>query len=111
MLIFFQLFKDRFEITDRVLGRGAYGAVYLAKEFSTSRQLACKIIELDVAADRITEHSLSKAEGEDWRDRARRVGRGRDLVMREVKILSKLSHVCVSHCTTKSHCPSCTDTF
>jgi serine/threonine protein kinase len=95
MLIFIQLFKDRFEISDRVLGQGAYGAVYLAQESSTSRQMACKIIDLDVAADRLTERSLSSAKGEDWNRRLRRVAHGRELVMREIKILSKLSHVCI----------------
>ena len=69
--------------------------------------MACKIIELDEAADRLTERSLSNVKGENRREKLRRVAHGRDLVMREVKILSKLSHVSIMN----FHCSSYTDTF
>jgi hypothetical protein len=55
--------------------------------------MACKIVDLDVAAHRLTENSVSEIVGEAWNERVRRVARGRELVMREIKILSKLSHV------------------
>lgn len=53
--------------------------------------MACKIVDLDVAAHRLTEDSVSEIVGEAWNERVRRVARGRELVMREIKILSKLS--------------------
>lgn len=80
-------------MSDRVLGRGSYGAVYLAMEVATSRQVACKIVDLDAAAHQLTELSVSDIAREDWHEGVRRLTRGKELVMREVKILSKLSHV------------------
>jgi serine/threonine protein kinase len=106
LLNYYQNFKDRFDVSDRSLGRGSYGAVYLAKEEATSRQLACKIVDLDVAAHKLTEVSASGVAGEEWHERIRRVARGKELVMREVRILSKLSHVCAESC----QCPITTDT-
>ncbi|KAI9729989.1 MAG: hypothetical protein M1834_006187 [Cirrosporium novae-zelandiae] len=38
--------EDRYVITDRKLGAGAFGKVYMAIDHSTKRQLACKIVDL-----------------------------------------------------------------
>ncbi len=94
----YQHFKDRFDVSDRVLGQGSYGAVYLAKEASTSRQMACKIVDMDVVAHKLTEVSVSDVAAEEWHERIRRVARGRELVLREIRILSDLSHVCAESC-------------
>ncbi|RYP50510.1 hypothetical protein DL768_004015 [Monosporascus sp. mg162] len=40
-------FSDRYLITERTLGFGAYGSIYLALEKATSRQLVCKVHDLD----------------------------------------------------------------
>jgi serine/threonine protein kinase len=92
-----QHFKDRFDVSHRVLGQGSYGAVYLANEVATSRQIACKIIDIDQAADQLTNESGSDVVLEGWNERLRRLARGKELVMREVRILSRLSHVCISN--------------
>jgi serine/threonine protein kinase len=90
-----QHIKDRFDVSDRVLGQGSYGAVYLANEVATSRQIACKIIDIDQAADQLTNEFGSDVVLEGWNERLRRLTRGKELVMREVRILSRLSHVCI----------------
>ncbi len=92
-----QHFKDRFDVSDRVLGQGSYGAVYLANEVATSRQIACKIVDIDIAADQLTHESGSDIFVEGSNERLRRLARGKELVMREVRILSRLSHVCISN--------------
>ena len=90
-----QCFKDRFEVSDRALGQGSYGAVYLAEEVGTSTQIACKIVDIDAAANKLADNSTYDPLGEDWSRRARSVARAKQVVMREVRILSKLSHVSI----------------
>ncbi|POS85115.1 hypothetical protein EPUL_002782 [Erysiphe pulchra] len=85
-----QVCEDRFSVSDRVLGKGHYGAVFLAKEKSTSRQLACKIVELDKAADEITKTIQPDPISQRWMNNFHRDGK--NLVLREIDILSKLSH-------------------
>jgi hypothetical protein len=80
--------------------------VYLTKEVATSRQIACKIVDLDEAAHKRTEGSGSDAAGEGWNERVRRPTHGKELVLREIRILSKLSHVRIA----KPQCLSYTDT-
>jgi hypothetical protein len=70
--------------------------VYLARDIATSRQMACKIVDIDAAAKQLTETSEVDVVGEQWHDWDRRLARGRDLAMREIRILSKLSHVRVN---------------
>lgn len=78
---------DQYNVTDRVLGSGQYGTVYLAQELMTSRQVACKIINLkDVEGDAMN------ASGS-WAERCRAAKTARDKSLREVTILGKLSHV------------------
>ena len=54
---FLQYFRDRYEIEDRMLGKGQYGTVFLSKEVSTKKQLACKVIDLDLAIQNLTSQS------------------------------------------------------
>ncbi|KAI2642859.1 kinase-like domain-containing protein [Xylaria nigripes] len=41
------LFRDRFLITERILGKGGFASVHLAVNVRTGRQVACKIHQLD----------------------------------------------------------------
>ncbi|KJZ72846.1 hypothetical protein HIM_07790 [Hirsutella minnesotensis 3608] len=41
-----QLFQEKYEISERCLGRGAEGVVYMATEVGTKRQLICKVVDL-----------------------------------------------------------------
>ncbi|KAE8446107.1 hypothetical protein EG329_012478 [Mollisiaceae sp. DMI_Dod_QoI] len=84
-------FADRYTVSDRVLGQGQYGAVHLATEIGTFKQLACKIINLREAADNLADHSSTVA-GKAWYERMERAKEGIKMVMREIQILSKLSH-------------------
>ncbi|RDI79801.1 hypothetical protein Vi05172_g10212 [Venturia inaequalis] len=43
-----QLFKDRFEITSRILGVGGYGSVFAAIHKKSNRQLACKVVNVEI---------------------------------------------------------------
>lgn len=69
----------------------------MANEVETSRQIACKIVDIGLAADQLTHESGSDIVVEGWNERLRRLARGKELVMREVRILSRLSHVCISN--------------
>jgi hypothetical protein len=60
-----------------------------------------------MAAHKLTEVSISDVAGEEWHERIHRIARGRELVMREIRILSKLSHVC----TETFQLLNTTDTF
>ncbi|KHJ31908.1 putative camk protein kinase [Erysiphe necator] len=84
--------KDRFLVSDRVLGKGHYGAVFLAKDNLTSRQLVCKVVELNKAAEEITKTIQPDLVGQRWINNIHRDGDGKKLVLREINILSKLSH-------------------
>ncbi|KAL9108926.1 MAG: hypothetical protein Q9227_006322 [Pyrenula ochraceoflavens] len=46
------LFRERYNVTDRILGAGAFGQVFMAIEQSSKRQVACKIINLRKLAPR-----------------------------------------------------------
>lgn len=73
-----QLFRHRYLITDRTLGRGTFANVHLALEVRTGKQLACKVHDLD---------------------RVRQLAPSRDLIRRiidETDLLGKLKHVCAS---------------
>ncbi|KAI1484002.1 kinase-like protein [Daldinia eschscholtzii] len=68
------LFRHRYLITDRTLGRGTFANVHLALEVRTGKQLACKIHDLD---------------------RIRQLAPSRDLIRRiidETDLLGKLKH-------------------
>ncbi len=55
--------------------------------------MACKIDNLNLATQEIMENAQADLEGRKWLDSVHRASEGRKLVMREIKILSKLSHV------------------
>ena len=67
-----QLFMNLFRITDRKLGSGAYGEVWMAVDILHKRQMACKVVELS-------------------RSPQGRSGKG--TIWREVDLLKDISHV------------------
>ena len=71
-----QLFMNLFRITDRKLGSGAYGEVWMAVDVARKRQMACKLVKL--------EKSPQKRSG--------RVSFSEPL-WREVELLRDISHV------------------
>jgi serine/threonine protein kinase len=92
-LIYMQQFDDQYTVSDRVLGKGQYGAVFLADEVATFKQVACKIVDLQLAAKEITENVQLEGNGSNWAESILRIREGKNLVMREINILSQLSHV------------------
>lgn len=87
-LILSKSFVKRYSVTDRLLGSGHYGKVYLATEVATRRQLACKVVNLRAAAAAVSNDNLADASAE------RTTGGKRGRLMREVEILTMLNHVC-----------------
>ncbi|TLD23663.1 kinase-like protein [Venturia nashicola] len=55
-----QLFKDRFEITNRILGVGGYGSVFAAIHKKSHRQLACKVVNVEICFPTNTNRKASK---------------------------------------------------
>ncbi len=76
-----------------MLGRGQYGGVFLAKEAATSKQMACKIVNLKEAAKQLAENTASGTPEICRKGVFRHTVDGTSLVMREIQILVKLSHV------------------
>ncbi|TEY77228.1 hypothetical protein BOTCAL_0057g00180 [Botryotinia calthae] len=80
-------FKDRYTISSHVLGSGIAGEVFLAKNVSSSKQVACKVIK--VRPSRCAHPSSYDSTGSSQQydtDLARKSH------LREVDILSKLNH-------------------
>ncbi|KAF4628498.1 hypothetical protein G7Y89_g9659 [Cudoniella acicularis] len=84
--------QERYTVSDRILGKGHFGAVYLAKETSTLKQMACKIVNLDVASKKHTQRKSYPEEIQSWDVQLRRAAEGRQMATREIKILSRLDH-------------------
>jgi serine/threonine protein kinase len=76
-----------------MLGKGQYGEVYLGRELLTARQMACKIVNVDTAVQELTKYDAYEESNQTWQDSYLRMLDGKKKVMREIRILSKLSHV------------------
>ncbi|KAB8299933.1 hypothetical protein EYC80_000175 [Monilinia laxa] len=87
-----QYFRDRYTISNHVLGSGIAGEVFLANSIGTSKQIACKVVKIkssrnppagsengSVSARR--ESNLQK--DADWENKS---------ILREIDILSKINH-------------------
>lgn len=87
-----QYFEDVFTISNRMLGQGQFGTVYLAKEVEFSTQVACKIIDLKRSARQQTEENSVNGDG---RQRQKRVltSTVKRESRKEIEILAALSHV------------------
>ncbi|PBP17589.1 serine/threonine protein kinase [Diplocarpon rosae] len=82
-----EFFQGQYSISTRMLGSGQYGKVFLAKEVASSKQVACKIIDFEEAMKNqgaMSQTSLDTATGN--------YVITRDKIMREIRILSELSH-------------------
>ncbi|KAK2628474.1 hypothetical protein QTJ16_001577 [Diplocarpon rosae] len=82
-----EFFQDQYSISTRMLGSGQYGKVFLAKEVATSKQVACKIIDFEEAMKNQGAMSQSSLDTGDENHVITR-----DKIMREIRILSELSH-------------------
>lgn len=74
-----KLFRDRYIITDRVLGIGSQGTVYLAFDVQRRKQVVCKILDLDL-----------------FQNHKQGLGAAQQLLqrhLRETDILAKVRHV------------------
>ncbi|KAK0879095.1 hypothetical protein LTR87_007045 [Friedmanniomyces endolithicus] len=83
-------FSRQFSVVDRVLGCGGHGSVFVAVKRSTSRQVACKIVEVPSitrAAPQATPTALAEFNAIQLRLRKKRA----DLT-REYEVLKDLSH-------------------
>ncbi|KAF8431504.1 kinase-like domain-containing protein [Terfezia claveryi] len=63
------LFSDTYTVTKRLLGKGGFGYVLMAREDATQNQLACKVVDL-----------------------SDKKGQGRQMLIKEVRILMELNH-------------------
>ncbi|KAI6716316.1 hypothetical protein PZA11_002612 [Diplocarpon coronariae] len=82
-----EFFQDQYSISNRMLGSGQYGKVFLAKEVVSSKQVACKIVDFEEAMQNqgaMSQTSLATSSGNYMITR--------DNIMREIRILSDLSH-------------------
>ncbi|PKY06221.1 kinase-like protein [Aspergillus campestris IBT 28561] len=106
-----QAFADKYTITQRVLGSGAYGKVHMAFNKETGQQLACKIIDLRSVRNKLAlqegeqisgyfqKHGQQNSQSQcgvfavrEVRQRSRDLRRRLEVYDREAKILEGLSH-------------------
>lgn len=86
---------DRYTVSSRLLGSGVYGTVYLARDEVTQKQLACKVVNLRGDALKLSNPSTPQDDGV-YAEKSRKLGDARKKLIREIEILSKLSHVRVN---------------
>ncbi|KAH6715543.1 kinase-like protein [Leptodontidium sp. MPI-SDFR-AT-0119] len=84
-----EYFQDLYTVSNRKLGSGQYGAVFLATEVATSKQTACKIVNFGDGADRGSQISESLHHGTTHQELS---PGGKAKLKREIFILSKLNH-------------------
>ena len=85
-----QYFRDRYIVSDRMLGSGQYGAVFLATEKATFKQTACKIIDFRSSADQRLHIAGTPPDDTVARELS---ADEKATIRREISILSQLSHV------------------
>lgn len=81
-----------------MLGSGIFGRVYLANDVLTQTQVACKIVDLRRKALEPDGHDTPldgahKMEVQSFVEQEKGVSEARKKLIREIEILSKLSHV------------------
>ncbi|KAH8198697.1 hypothetical protein TruAng_007156 [Truncatella angustata] len=57
-----KLFRNRYIITDQILGHGNQGTIHLAVDVNCGKQLACKIMDLDPAGAREEQNHLREVD-------------------------------------------------
>lgn len=89
-----EYFRDRYNVSDRILGSGKFGSVYLAFEQSTKKQVACKVVDLESAISSVSKNRPDpSAPGLRWKSDLVSAKKQRKKVLLEIEILSKLTHV------------------
>lgn len=81
-----------------MLGSGVYGSVYLANDLVTPKQLACKVVDLrrnavDPGGSETPLNVGHRMKVQAYAEKEKVVAEVRKKLIREVEILSKLSHV------------------
>jgi len=81
-----------------LLGSGVYGSVYLANDVLTQKQVACKIVDLRRKAVEPDGYDTPldgahKKEVQAFAEQEKGISEARKKQIREIEILSKLSHV------------------
>ncbi|KAJ8064571.1 hypothetical protein OCU04_006900 [Sclerotinia nivalis] len=82
-----QYFRDRFTISNHVLGSGIAGEVFLANRVGTPKQVACKVVKLSSSG-----HALPGSQSQTESNQQYDADLMRKTYLREVCILSKLNH-------------------
>ncbi|KAK2820068.1 hypothetical protein FQN49_007750, partial [Arthroderma sp. PD_2] len=89
-------FGNQYVITNRTLGCGAYGRVYMSIDKQRKRQLACKVVNLADLKGRLRQGEIAKLPPTGGTDKRRRltsrVQKKLRMYDREVEILQKLRH-------------------
>ena len=67
--------------------------MYLATEIHSEKQVACKIVDLKLAMENLREFDAPRTAGARWASRERLANEQKKRVLREIRILAKLSHV------------------
>ncbi|EPE27993.1 Protein kinase-like (PK-like) [Glarea lozoyensis ATCC 20868] len=84
----FEYFRDRFIVTDRILGAGTHAAVYLAEDVLEMKQMACKITTIPAIL-----RDARKKTSKEYLSAREELRNAR----REIQLLSELSHPHIVH--------------
>ncbi|KAK4946221.1 hypothetical protein LTR10_014733 [Elasticomyces elasticus] len=103
-------FRNNYVVTDRLLGAGTFGKVFMAIEQQARAQVACKVVDLrrleerpldfledleQPAATEDVDNQVELKKVKQWGDQQKREGHLEDklrLYLREVEILASISH-------------------
>lgn len=93
LLTIVKYFRGRYTVSDRKLGSGRFGDVFLATEISTSKQVACKVVDMDLATRQHSDSQSGAATGTTLESGVLFAKEESRRFLREIRILAKLSHV------------------
>jgi hypothetical protein len=86
--------EAEYSVSNRVLGSGICGTVYLASEFTTKQQLACKVVDLRAQGVAVGSSQSTKNRRTNTA-RAAEIRRARQRFFHEIEMLSLIDHVCI----------------
>ncbi|KAG9232457.1 kinase-like domain-containing protein [Amylocarpus encephaloides] len=75
-----EYFSNCFEISERILGQGQSGKVYLANYANNRRQMACKVVK------------VLHPEPNSWETESQQAAKARKAALREIQLLARLDH-------------------
>ena len=93
LLTVVKYFGDQYTVSERKLGNGRFGDVFLAHEVETTKQVACKIVDLNLASQQLADSHSSVPSDTTWEAGLRLAREEKRKILREIGILAKLSHV------------------